>query len=153
MFALLNAPISLYTLPLAWLFAYLPQVYRVKLMKQVKVFDNDQPRQILNKISAKEGVDAKLKAKIARVEGAHYNGLESYPLWSIAVLAANVAGLNQRAINLTAGVYLGSRVVYNYIYIKQTRRWHTSMRTLVWLVGVGSSISLLVRSGNLVSSA
>ncbi|TEB34205.1 hypothetical protein FA13DRAFT_1812157 [Coprinellus micaceus] len=152
MASILDAPLSLYSIPVAWLLAYIPQVIKVTTASKFTTYDNLDPRTNVSKISAKDKVDDRLKAKVARADAAHQNGLESFPVWSIAVLVANYAGLASRSINNTALVYLGSRVVYNYIYINQSKQWHGSSRTLVWNVGVGAALSLLIRSANLVSS-
>ncbi|RXW22099.1 hypothetical protein EST38_g3764 [Candolleomyces aberdarensis] len=149
MASLWDSRLSLYSIPAAWLLAYIPQVIKVNLLKQVGGYNNLEPRQNIAKLGSKPGVEDKLKAKIARVEGTHNNGLESFPLFAISVLVANHAGLAQSSINKTAALYLASRVLYSYIYIQQSRQWHSSTRTLVWLVGVGSSISLLIRGANL----
>ncbi|KAJ3543078.1 hypothetical protein NMY22_g3273 [Coprinellus aureogranulatus] len=153
MASILDTPISLYSIPAAWFLAYVPQLIRNITLGKIRSFDNLQPRSNLSKVAAKNGVDDKLKDRVAKADAAHQNGLESFPLWSISVLVANYAGLAPRSINNTALVYLGSRTLYNYVYIKQNKRWHGTVRSFVWLVGVVSSLSLLIRSANLVARA
>lgn len=154
MASIFSAPLSLYSIPAAWVLAYVPQLVRNATLTKIKSFDNFQPRASVSKAlstTGKGGADDKLKAKVARADAAHQNGLESFPLWSIAVLAANYAGLATRSINTTALVYLGSRALYNIVYIRQSKPWHGTVRSAVWFVGVVSALSLLVRSANLVA--
>ncbi|KAJ2915410.1 hypothetical protein MD484_g4977, partial [Candolleomyces efflorescens] len=99
-----NSPLSLYAIPAAWVLVYYPQAHKVNLLKQVGAYNNLEPRQNIATLGSKSGVEDKLKAKIARVEGTHVNGLESFPLFAISVLVANYAGLAHSSINKTAAL-------------------------------------------------
>jgi uncharacterized MAPEG superfamily protein len=57
------------------------------------------------------------KDTIIRAEGAQQNGFENVGLFASAVVAGNIAGLDNRTLNILSSGYLASRAVYNYIYI------------------------------------
>lgn len=65
-----------------------------------------------------------------------------------AVLAANIAGLPAKTVNLLAASYLFSRVVYNVTYVwLQDNRDFAPLRTVAFQAGVASWITLYVKAG------
>jgi uncharacterized MAPEG superfamily protein len=80
-------------------------------------FDNTCPRTYTTSLSADQSVDKATKDRIVRAEGAQQNGFENLGLFASAVVAGNIAGLDNGALNWLSGGYLLSRVVYNMVYI------------------------------------
>jgi uncharacterized MAPEG superfamily protein len=64
------------------------------------------------------------------------------------VLAGNLAGLSAQTLNTLSGGYLISRVVYNLIYINNTSLGLASLRSVVFLAGIGQIFTLFTKSGN-----
>jgi uncharacterized MAPEG superfamily protein len=109
---------SLYTIPAAWVLSIAPHFYAAQLGG--KKFDNTAPRTYTSSLTADQSIDKATKGKIIRAEGAQQNGFENLGLFAAAVLAGNVAKLDNKTLNwLTLG-YLGSRVAYNLLYINNT---------------------------------
>lgn len=60
------------------------------------------------------------KERIVRAEGAQQNGFENIGLFAAAVVAGNMARLDNWTLNALTGGYLASRVAYNLLYINNT---------------------------------
>ena len=76
----------------------------------------------------------------ARAMAAHANMFEAFPLFAAGVLVAQVTGSSGEAINLMAGLFVLSRVLYSLFYLMN---WHL-LRSLVWGVGFICSLGLLL---------
>lgn len=57
---------------------------------------------------------------ITRAESAQQNGFENVGLFAAAVVAGNIAKLDNSTLNILSGGYILSRIAYNYIYITNT---------------------------------
>ena len=82
-----------------------------------------------------------------RCEGAHANGIENLGFFATSVLAGNFAGLPAQTLNALSAGYVVSRVLYNFIYINNTTAKMPTMRSLVFMIGIGLIITLYVKSG------
>ncbi|KAI8628652.1 hypothetical protein F5Y19DRAFT_476197 [Xylariaceae sp. FL1651] len=92
---------------------------------------------------------SRTKSKILRAEAAAANGQETVGLFAAAVIAANYTGVPVETINTVCAVWLGTRVVYNTIYIfLQENRSFAPLRSLVWNAGLISWVTLCVKAGN-----
>lgn len=91
-------------------------------------FDNRHPREWL----------ARQEGWRARANAAQQNSWESFAIFAAAVLAAHVAGGSQPRIDTTALAFIACRVVYIWCYVAD----FATLRSLVWLVGLGLSLSL-----------
>jgi len=92
------------------------------------------------------------KNRIFRAEGAQQNGFENVGLFAAAVVAGNMAGLSATTLNgLTYG-YLGSRVLYNLIYINNESTGAANVRSVVFVGGIGMIMTLFVKAGNALAS-
>jgi uncharacterized MAPEG superfamily protein len=67
----------------------------------------------------------------ARALGAHYNGIESFPLFAFAVLLAEFRAAPQSLINELAILFLIVRAAYVLTYIGDRPR----LRTILWSIG------------------
>jgi hypothetical protein len=97
------------------------------------------------------------------------NGFENVGLFAAAVVAGNIANLDNSTLNFWSGGYLVSRVVYTYVYINNTsdtmgksmvpgykygdeKGLLTCMvanaRSGIFLAGIGAIFTLFIKSGN-----
>ncbi|MCJ1285383.1 hypothetical protein MMC26_004723 [Xylographa opegraphella] len=141
---------SLYTIPAAWVLALVPHAYATQLYdsKSAHKFDLTQPRSLAGKVADDQTLDAATKNRVIRAEGAQQNGFENIGLFAAAVVAGNVAGVDNWWLNALSGGYLVSRVVYNVIYINNESVALANTRTGVFLSGVGMCMTLFVMAGN-----
>ena len=95
-------------------------------------YDNSRPRDWL---AAQEGWRG-------RANAAQQNSWEAFAIFSAAVLTAHVAGAPQPTVDAIALAFISTRLVYTWCYIMN----FASLRSVVWLVGLGLSISLFVIS-------
>ncbi|KAK7008041.1 hypothetical protein R3P38DRAFT_2792137 [Favolaschia claudopus] len=167
--ALLSSPLSLYSIPVVWLTAYVPVALKGRAVMQDSgrrdwqskdvqqvgglrfVLGSVQPRSNVGRVAGDDKIPRDVAARIERMEGAHLNGLENFPIWAIAVLAGNFAGLDNYTMNIASITYILGRSLYNYIYINQKTRVQSSMRTLVWASSLMFPMYLLVAAANKVS--
>lgn len=84
--------------------------------------DNHRPRDFLNR----------LQGEAARADAAQKNSFEIFPAFAAAVIIAVLQGGNPAVINLLATLFVVSRIVYIYCYIRDT----ASLRSAVWAVGL-----------------
>lgn len=95
-------------------------------------YDNSRPRDWL---AAQEGWRG-------RANAAQQNSWEAFAIFSAAVLTAHVAGAPQPTVDAIALAFISTRLVYTWCYIMN----FASLRSVVWLIGLGLSISLFVIS-------
>ncbi|TFK34517.1 hypothetical protein BDQ12DRAFT_726909 [Crucibulum laeve] len=152
----LSTPLSLYSIPVMWFLAYYPSFLKGATIQGIaglnKLFHSVDPRGNVARLSEKK-INPDVVARIKRMEGAHFNGVESFPLWSLAVLVGNYAGLDNQTLNIVSSLYLFSRVVYNQIYINQTTEKQGSFRSIVWATGLTLPFYLLIKAANIVRHA
>ncbi|CAB4391550.1 hypothetical protein RhiirA5_365584 [Rhizophagus irregularis] len=134
---------SLYSLPATVLVAYYPYFYKSFLVtKQTGNWNNINPRENVNKAERQMTQEAWRKAK--RCEAAHQNGLETFPIFATAVIAANVTGVPTLYLNALSTSYVVSRIIYNSIYINNESAKVANFRSLVWAASMGISFSLYI---------
>ncbi len=73
-----------------------------------------------------------LSGRHKRLNNAHHNSFEAFPLFAAAVLVAVQSGADQAKVDLCAMLYIGSRIIYAYFYAADMPR----ARSLVWAVGI-----------------
>lgn len=80
----------------------------------------------------------------------HVNGMEALPLFFTTVLAGNFARLPARTLSIYSLGFLGSRVLYNWIYFAQRTAMGGNARSAVYFAGLFSSFYILIKSANKV---
>ncbi|KAJ7111278.1 hypothetical protein C8R44DRAFT_799241 [Mycena epipterygia] len=140
--ALSNA-LSFYSIPAVWLTAFIPVMMKSVAIHKVKGYNNVQPRGNTSRVSGDKAVAPAISGRIERMEGAHLNGNENFPIWVAAVLAGNFAGLDNYTMNVVSICYFCGRVLYNYIYITQETRLQSGLRTLVFFGTLSLPLYLL----------
>ncbi|KAI0476708.1 hypothetical protein F4859DRAFT_59082 [Xylaria cf. heliscus] len=138
---------SFYAIPLAWFIASVPGMYSKSLGGTN--YDIATPRKFAENVEKDQRLSKQTKNKILRCEAASANAQETLALFVAAVIAANYAGVPVETINTLAGSYLASRVAYNttYIFLQENRNL-APLRSLVWMAGVGTWMTLFIKAGN-----
>jgi uncharacterized MAPEG superfamily protein len=93
-------------------------------------FDNRHPREWL----------ARQEGWRARANAAQQNSWEALAMFAAAVLTAHVAGAAQSTVDLLAGAFLVTRVLFIACYVKDL----AALRSLVWIAGLGCCVGLFV---------
>ncbi|CCG82564.1 Predicted protein [Taphrina deformans PYCC 5710] len=137
---------SLYTIPVAWVLSIAPHFYAASLANKVGKFDNTNPRNSTEKLKAK--MSAAQLGMYQRAEAAQQNGFENIGLFAASVVAANVARVPVSTVNSLSLFYLASRVVYNLLYINTESLPISNVRSVVFVGGIVSIMTLFVKAGN-----
>ncbi|KAK6843734.1 hypothetical protein PG990_004394 [Apiospora arundinis] len=142
----LNKNYSLFSIPLAYIMVVGAESYGKMLA--TKQLDRANPRQFHETVSKSDKVDKVTKGRILRSRAAAENGYETLPLFTGAVIASNMAGVPVSTINLLSLAYIGSRVLYNFIYIHlQENRKFATPRSTAWMMSVAAWFTLYVQAG------
>ncbi len=91
-------------------------------------YDNSTPRPSMDRLTGWR----------ARADWAQRNHFEALPLFSAAVLTAHWVHARQDWVNLLAGAFLATRVLYTVAYLAD---W-PSVRSAVWAVGFACVVLL-----------
>ncbi|GAA6062941.1 hypothetical protein JCM10212_005954 [Sporobolomyces blumeae] len=145
---------SFYAVPAIWVVGISSHFYAISLTKTCKDlpdFTNVNPREFLRRVQNQEKrtpvVDEYLRA-----ESANANTFENWPIFAAAVVAGNLARLPVRYMNLFAGGYVLSRVLFATLYIKTTSEKWSNLRSLVYVAGIGSIFTTFIKAGNAFQS-
>ena len=115
---------------LPMLTALLPKVYSFRPSRKEGLYDNNHPRAWASGLSGWQ----------ARAMAAHSNGFEALPLFVAAVLFAHLSHADQARMDQLALLFVGLRLVYIALYLMN----QGTLRTLVWMGGIGTCIALLL---------
>jgi uncharacterized MAPEG superfamily protein len=86
------------------------------------------------------GWQSRLTGMAQRAHAAHLNSFEAFPFFAAAVLAAIAAHADMQRVAMLSIAFIVARLVYGAIYL-----WGmAALRSLVWFVGLGCVISILV---------
>ncbi|EJT96485.1 hypothetical protein DACRYDRAFT_112716 [Dacryopinax primogenitus] len=122
--------VALYALPIAHFLGFVPHVQKLMILRSAK----DVPTLVM--------------AEAARLEAAHANASENFPLLLGAVGAGLYAGLDTRVVNGFAVAYLVCRVVFNIAYANQTTHAVAGIRTVAYWTGTVWAMYIMVLAGN-----
>lgn len=92
-------------------------------------YDNNHPREWTSKLQGWQ----------ARAAAAQDNGFEALPIFLFAVLAAQLAGIDQGRTDMLAMAFVGVRLAYIAIYLADL----ATLRSLVWFAGYALSVAIL----------
>ncbi|KAJ7223536.1 hypothetical protein GGX14DRAFT_532176 [Mycena pura] len=144
----LSEPLSLYSIPAVWVTLFAPMTLKFVTIQKLRGYNNVQPRANTSRVAADKNVPREVAARIERMEGAHLNGNENFPLWVAAILAANYAGLDNHTMNVTSIAYVCARVLYNYIYINNETSAQSWLRSLIFMGCTSLPMYLLFAAAN-----
>ncbi|KAF7422271.1 hypothetical protein PC9H_010427 [Pleurotus ostreatus] len=145
-FDLATPRLSLYSIPAAWFCAFYPNTLRFLVIDKTVGYDNTNPRDNLARSKDNDKFKPNVVAKIHRMEGAHQNRNEAFPLWAAAVITGNLVGLDHRTLNICSVAYIGLRLLYNHIYINHNAFMKGWARTAVFFTALPIPLWLLVKS-------
>jgi uncharacterized MAPEG superfamily protein len=95
-------------------------------------YDNQNPRAWL----------AQQTGYRARANAAQANCFEAFPLFAAGILLALFTDVPNEEVELYASIFIVARIAYIGFYLSDKDK----LRSLAWLVGVGSSVALLLAS-------
>lgn len=147
----LRENLSFYTIPLAWVIALSPRFYGARKYSEATEggdLDIRNPRAFSDEVAADDSLKESTRNRIMRAEAAMDNGFEFLGLFAAAVCAGNVARLENRWLNGLSWGWLGSRVVYNLIYVNNETKALAKARAGVYMAGMGMVFALFVQAGN-----
>ncbi|MEQ1653276.1 MAG: MAPEG family protein, partial [Hyphomicrobium sp.] len=87
--------------------------------------------------------EAKLTGTPARAHAAHLNSFEAFPLFAAGVIVAGIARAPSATVDVIAMIFIAARIAYLVAYLADADK----LRSLIWMVGMGCSISLFVVAG------
>jgi uncharacterized MAPEG superfamily protein len=83
---------------------------------------------------------AKLEGLPLRAHAAHLNSFEAFPFFAAAVMAAIVAHADMQRVAMLSIAFVVARVAYGLVYLANV----AVLRSLVWFVGLGCVVAILV---------
>ncbi|KAJ3572667.1 hypothetical protein NP233_g2938 [Leucocoprinus birnbaumii] len=141
----LSSPLSLYSIPAVYFTAMYPHLLKVHTIMGLTGFNNVYPRANTTEFTANKRVSPKLAGKVKRMEGAHLNGLEAFPLWTAAILVGNLARLDNEYLNKMSLGFIALRILFNQIYIYQESNAVGWVRTAVFFGALSCPATLLIK--------
>ncbi|MBU1437798.1 MAG: MAPEG family protein [Gammaproteobacteria bacterium] len=114
------------------LLPYLAKIPVAKAMHQDGGYDNHHPR----------AQQARLQGVGERATAAHYNSFEALQLFLAALLSCVISGNYDTTMQLLAWVFVVCRMLYILLYVVDK----ALLRSIVWGIGVGCIVTMIVRS-------
>jgi uncharacterized MAPEG superfamily protein len=93
-------------------------------------YDNHDPRAWL----------ARLTGWRSRADAAQHNGFEAFPLFAVAVIVAQLAGVGQGRVDALAGGFVAVRVAHFAAYVADI----PTLRSILWFVGLACILGLFI---------
>ena len=107
----------------------LPMIWAGIAKKESKIpINNNAPRDHIRQ----------LQGRAKNAYGVEQNSYESFPPFAIAVIVAHLTGGTQLTIDILAGLYIASRLMYGVFYLQGTG----TLRSATFMVGLIATISL-----------
>lgn len=110
----------------------MPFLWAIIAKRSAPRFDNHQPRAWLGK----------LEGRGARANWAQQNTFEAMPGFIAAVIIAHLAHAPQHLVDVIAINFVVLRLLYGYLYIVD----QATLRSVVWMLGLGCVVALFVIS-------
>lgn len=130
-----EAQFILVTIPIHIILAYIPYAVRqIAILMLRKGFDNANPRLYMASLEneALSGNPAPLFA--IRAHGCHLNSIENLGFWIPAAIAGIVFSGVQYLALVLAAIHLGLRVFYVLIYLFNSNKYVSFVRSLLWFL-------------------
>ena len=107
----------------------LPMIWAGIAKKESKIkINNNAPRDPIRH----------LQGRAKNAYGVEQNSYESFPPFAIAVIVAHLTGGTQLTIDILAGLYIASRLMYGVFYLQEKG----TLRSSTFMVGLIATISL-----------
>jgi uncharacterized MAPEG superfamily protein len=91
-------------------------------------YDNREPREWL----------ARQTGRRSRANAAQKNSFEAFPFFAAAVCIAALAHADQVRVDHAAELFVTARLIYIFAYIFD----YPLLRSIVWMIGIGSVVAL-----------
>lgn len=139
---------SILSIPAYFFLAMFPHGWAIKVASQgrISTWDNRNPRNSDLKAKLKARLPAETYAKYERLEACHANSMESFPLFTAAIVLGNMAGLKKEELTSSAAWFLVVRIAYMLVYASTETKGPTLLRTGIWYVGAGLCIRTIVQA-------
>ena len=112
----------------------LPMYWAGMAKKESKIpFDNNAPRDHI----------AQLKGKAKSAYCIEQNSYESFPPFAIAVVVAHLTGGVQLTVDILAGIYVATRIIFGLCYLQGKG----TMRSITFMVGLVCIVALFFVGG------
>ncbi|KAH6629508.1 hypothetical protein C7974DRAFT_394636 [Boeremia exigua] len=143
--------ISHFTIPPALVLALLPKFFSGLAGPGAKYLDRNNPRDFSDTLK-RANLDDEVRGRLLRAEACSLNGFEALPFYAAAVAAGNAAGVSTAIMNALSILWLGSRLVYIYVYIwysgtEKLAPGQAPLRFKVWAFGATICMSMFVLAG------
>ncbi len=102
----------------------------VGFAKYDRSYDNRRPRDWL---AAQDGLKK-------RAYSAHLNCFEAFPLFAAGTIIAHLASVPANTLNVLALAFIVVRIVYIWAYLQD----RPSLRSAVWIAGLGVNLGLFI---------
>ena len=113
--------------------ALLPYVWTITAKASRSGYDNNKPRVFLSELSGRG----------ARANWAQQNAFEAFPAFAAAVIiASQIAKINASTLDTLAIIFVVCRLLHGVFYVMDK----AVLRSLVWMIGMGSWVSMLMLS-------
>lgn len=113
--------------------ALMPYVWATAAKTSKKKYDNNNPRNFLDNL---EGWGQ-------RANWAQANSFEALPFFAAAVIIGHLVGnIEQATLDYIAIAFVAARIIYGVCYITDK----ATIRSLIWMFGIGCSVSIFVLS-------
>ncbi|KAF2774575.1 hypothetical protein EJ03DRAFT_8833 [Teratosphaeria nubilosa] len=151
-----TAPPSLAASYIIWQFIFAHGVLSSRAWKQYYGFDhNINPREDVTKYGQRAVEAGKLTQKqlnqIKRVESAHANSVEHFPLFVGALIWAHLAGLPVVSINRSGSFYVLARIAYGAVYILVDTPRLSQLRGITWWISNVACLRLFWLGGKAIN--
>lgn len=145
---------SVLSIPAYFFLAMFPHGWAINVASQgrISTWDNRNPRNSDLKAKLKARLPAETYAKYERLEACHANSMESFPLFTAAIVLGNMAGLRKGELTGFAAWFLVVRLAYMAVYANTETRRLTLLRTGIWYVGVGLCFKTIVQAAKAMGS-
>lgn len=102
----------------------------IYMARQPKGYDNRHPR----------SQQARMEGIGARAVAAHYNTIESFPLYGVGILVAHLHAPEHAITQVLALGFIVARIAYIWLYVRNI----ATVRSLVWGLSYLASLGLLL---------
>lgn len=142
---------SLISLPVYYFFSFIPHGYALHVASNgnvIKNWDNRNSRSGDLQQTLKQRLDSKSFGQYERGKAAHYNALESFPLFAAAVIVANMARVENAELNAFILTTFVLRSAYFLAYINISKQEYTPLRSILWMAQLGWNLRFLWKAGS-----
>jgi uncharacterized MAPEG superfamily protein len=108
---------AIWSIVYAWAIAFAPHAIKMGVLGSGGyIWDNKIGRHNMAKDSKALRAPPNVVARAQRADAAHQNGMESFPLFAVATLAATYAGVDPAGVKNLTNAYLALRYVFCFVW-------------------------------------